>query len=443
MTDPDAGCSLRPRVGLSTDLYSPPLENLLEVLADGPSPEYIELFRGRTEDLKEARQIIPPNIPLTYHGDCLWYTQADFPADPASREEMLRARRHLDALESPWMIHECAQKSMEGYAFGLYAPPLLTRDGALAARRGALHLLDNLEGRLLLVETPPFPPHPPGPMDLGDFFHLLTRETPLGIGLDIGHVLTYLFITRRPATPASLVEWLKSSFPLERVVEIHVGGLAKRTLPTLETLIDDHAESVPDFLFDCLESVLRDLSLPSLAGVALEVDNKAPATIAREFGRFHGIVLRTAREGRRPLPASSPSPPDALSPAVENRLREGYRQLARSMSGSSDSPYAEFLYGEEIWTFGGAMKDLLPETLALLDMRGIDARSSFVSFFNRHPRSLLRPMDFLDIKLLRVLEWIDALSLEQGSSFDPVREAAQKEVLLLQDAQTQYNGDPL
>lgn len=89
------------------------------------------------------------------------------------------------------------------------------------------------------------------------------------------------------------------------------------------------------------------------------------------------------------------------------------------------------------------MKDLLPETLALLDMRGIDARSSFVSFFNRHPRSLLRPMDFLDIKLLRVLEWIDALSLEQGSSFDPVREAAQKEVLLLQDAQTQYNGDPL
>ena len=446
-------CALfpRPRVGLSTDLYSPPFEDLLEVLSDGPAPEYLELFRGRTSDLSEARRRIPAEIPLAYHGDCLWYTQAEFPSDPAYREEIQRARGHMEALESPWMIHECAQKTMEGYAFGLYAPPLLTLEGALAARRGALHLLENLGGRLLLVETPPFPPHPPGPLDLGEFFHLLTRETPLGVGLDLGHCLTYLSVAGCSATPSSLVEWLRNSFPLDRVVEIHVGGLAARTLPApkpplqapFQALIDDHTEAVPDLLFECLESVLRDLALPSLAGVALEVDNKALCTIAREFSRFHEIVVRTARPGGRPLPPSPPAPPIPLTPEAESRLRGGYRALGRSMAGSPDSPYARCLYAEEIWSFGGAMPAILPETLSLLEQRGVDPRSSFVSYFNLHPRSLLRPMDFLEIKLLRISEWIETLARERGPSFDPVRAAAEKEVRLLMDAQTQYNGDPL
>ena len=89
------------------------------------------------------------------------------------------------------------------------------------------------------------------------------------------------------------------------------------------------------------------------------------------------------------------------------------------------------------------MSAIIPETLALLEQRGVDARSSFVSYFNTRPRSLLKPMDFLEIKLLRVSEWIETLSEELGSSFASVRAAAEKEVRLLLDAQTQYNGDPL
>ena len=89
------------------------------------------------------------------------------------------------------------------------------------------------------------------------------------------------------------------------------------------------------------------------------------------------------------------------------------------------------------------MPAILPETLSLLEQRGVDPRSSFVSYFNLHPRSLLRPMDFLEIKLLRISEWIETLARERGPSFDPVRAAAEKEVRLLMDAQTQYNGDPL
>ena len=438
-----SGRSPRPRAGLSTDLYCPPLPDLLERLSHGPPVEYLELFRGRTCDLEEARRSIPEEIPLAYHGDCLWYTQADFASNPAYREEERRARGHMEALGSPWMIHECAQKAMEGFAFGLYAPPLLTEEGVTAARFGALHLQGQMGGRLLLLETPPFPPHPPGPMDLGDFFHRLTLNTPLGIGLDLGHCLTYLGVSGYPVTPESLVKWLKEGFPLERVVEIHVGGLARRRVPGGSFLIDDHSEPVPDLLFDCLEATLGELSLPALAGVALEVDNKGLPQISREFQRFAMIVDRKARPGGAPLPPASQDSPTPLDPEVETRLRSKYRKLARELSESPDSPYRRHVYPEEIWLFGGAMPDLFPETLALLEGKGIDARTSFVTFFNSHPRSLSAPMDFLEIKLLRALEWIDILSRGRETDLDIAREVARKEAHPILSDQSLFNGDPL
>jgi len=437
------GGSKRPRAGLSTDLYCPPLPDLLEVLAEGPPVEYIELFRGRTSDLEEARRMIPEDIPVAYHGDCLWYTQADFTANPGFCEEIRRARGHLEVLGAPWMIHECAQKTMEGYSFGLYAPPLLSEEGAAVARQGALHLQNHMGGRLLLVETPPFPPHPPGPMDLGEFFRRLTRNTSLGIGLDLGHCITYLSASGHPITPELLVQWLQNTFPLERVVEIHVGGLASRILSGGPALIDDHMEPVPDLLFDSLEAVLETLPLPALSGVALEVDNKALPLIAREFKRFALIVDQRARPGGSPLPPAFPEPENPLSPHAEARLRRGYVRLARDLAGSSDSSYSRQLYPDEIWSFGGAMPDLLPETLSLLMARGIDARTSFASFFNSRPRSLLQSMDFLEIKLLRVLEWIDLLSVGRESDFAPVRETANREASILLSAQSLFNGDPL
>ncbi len=433
----------RPRIGLSTDLYFPPLALLLEALKKGPSPEYLEIFRGRTEDLTRARTEIPREIPLAYHGDCLWYTQADFLDNPAYRSEVGRAVRHMDALEAPWMIHECAQKMMEGFAFGLYAPPLLTEEGATAARNGALFLQEALGERQLLVETPPFPPHPAGRMDLGEFFWRITQDTSMGIGLDLGHCMTYLALSRRNPTPASLMDWLRHSFPLERVVEIHVGGLAQRILGEETILVDDHTHPVPDLLFDSLEAVLDSLDLPSLAGVALEVDNKAIPLIIREFARFFDIVERKGRPvvpGARLGPRRLPSP---LTPVEERTLREGYASLGRDMVENLASPYRRHLYPEEIWTFGGAMPDLFPETLSLLSVMGLDARSSFIAFFNRDPSSLLQSMDFLEVKIIRALAWIKELADGRGEAFSTILRTAEREASLLLSAQHQFNGDSL
>ena len=442
-----------PLVGLSSDLYFPPLEDLILSLSPATPPEYLEIFRGRTEDLIRARNAVPTTIPFSYHGDCLWYTQSDFLFNPAFREETLRANRHMDAIGSPWMIHECAQKTMEGYAFGLYAPPLLTPEGALVARQGALALASSLNGRILLVETPPFPPHPTGPLDLATFFRIVTHDSHLGIGLDIGHCLTYLAVTGKGPDPQSLVAWLRE-FPLERVVEIHVGGLTATLLEGEECLIDDHSREVPDLLFDSLEAVGRSLSLPNLKGVALEVDNKSLPVIAREFPRFRKIVLSSFLEnpitGSRSPVFPAPQLPGNIRLGPEGSdvclsARKGYETLAQGLMEKGLSPYATTLYPLEVWNFGGSMPDMFPETLSLLEKEGIAAQDTFVDFFNRHPRSETTPFDYLKIKVRRTLEWVDTLSehLPDPDTYLTIRAMAEKEAGLLILAQEQFNGDPL
>jgi hypothetical protein len=361
----------------------------------------------------------------------------------------------MDALHSPWIIHECAQKTMEGYAFGFYAPPLLTREGAIAARKGALFLETSLNGRLLLVETPPFPPHPTGPLDLSDFFHIVTRETTLGIGLDIGHCLTYLSVSGRKAAPDELLGWLQS-FPLERVVEIHMGGLSLASVGKGACLIDDHSRDIPDLLFDSLEAVCRDLPLPNLKGVALEVDNKEIPLILREYSRFREIILRSFKRGPEehplPFPSFDPLTPidqkcteDEAPPDLLSSVALGYRRLAQDLTGSENSSYSAYLYPDEIWNFGGSIPDLFPDTISLLADEGFCPRDSFVEFFNRHPRSPTEPYDYLKIKIQRTLEWVDSLSqsLSSPELLRRIQSNVRREADLLIRAQEQYNGDPL
>ncbi len=429
----------RPLAGLSTDLYFPPVAELIAHLEESP-PDYLEIFRGRTVDLRELRGQLPPTLPLTYHGDCLWYTQPSYSTDPDFREEERRACRHMDALRSPWMIHECAQKSMEGFDFGLYAPPLLTPEGARVAREGALTLSQAMEGRLLLVETPPFPPHPPGEMDLGDFFRTLTQGTPLAIGLDLGHCLTYLAASGCPVDTPSILAWLRG-FPLERVVEIHAGGLQFLSLDGHSWPVDDHSSPLPEALFDLLEAALSRLPLPALQGVALEVDNKGSRQAAKEFARFRDIVRHHAKPGGFPLPPALPSGPP-LSSADRDRVREGYRDLARDLSGERPSPYSQHLYRQEIWEFGGNMEELFPETLALLRGSGVDVRASFVDYFNRAPHENRPGEDFLEIKIRRAGNWIDHLAKTHPEIPLSLRETRHREAQSLLHAQHLYNGDP-
>ena len=234
--------------GLSTDLYFPPLAELLNTLDEHDlRPDFIEVFRGRTEDLKHARErIVPPSVPMTYHGDALWYTDSAFQHHPAYRRETCRANRHLDATGSPWMIHECARKSLSGRTFGYYIPPALEISVARMIRKNALMLESRLEGRALLLEIPPFPFFSLGQLDCGTFFRTILEGTSLGMGLDIGHALTAFSIDRTFFSPDRFACWIRDTFPLEHVVEIHVGGLSsllETSLPAFGTTTGSRSQA--------------------------------------------------------------------------------------------------------------------------------------------------------------------------------------------------------
>jgi uncharacterized protein (UPF0276 family) len=84
-------------------------------------------------------------------------------------------------------------------------------------------------------------------------------------------------------------------FPLERVVQIHLGGLK----PFHQTFIDDHGAKIPDILFHLLAKALEHPGLIHLRGIALEVDTKNIALIIEEYDRFLSVGLEWHGKTRR------------------------------------------------------------------------------------------------------------------------------------------------
>jgi hypothetical protein len=292
-------------------------------------------------------------------------------------------------------------------------------------------------GPLFLLETPPLTYVGFGDMSMAEFFRLVTELTPCGVVLDIGHLWTVYRYTgewrRRPLT-AFLAEFL-DAFPLERVVEIHMAGLASHPSVPFHTQaqaqaageppywIDAHGAPIPDVLSDMLAQVLEHRGLVNLKGVALEVDTKPIPTIVEEFAEAHArFGPRIARDGRdaRDLRDSSLAFPAsrACSAVAAKRLAEQYALYARIVTGraaiglpvlggdASGLPlYIEHYLPHEILEWGGAVREMFPETCRDLDRAGI-APDAFVRFWFREPRETGEAYDFFLLKIARFVEFV-------------------------------------
>lgn len=148
----------------------------------------------------------------------------------------------------------------------------------------------------------------------------MTEQTACGLVLDIGHLWTvyrYTGAWRRQTVESFVAEFL-DEFPMERVIEIHVAGLAEfPTRPDSVTAadapdrpywIDAHGAPIPALLFEMLSQVLAHPRLRSLKGVALEVDTKPIATIIEEYGRFVTRFEASITEVQRNGEAASLAP---------------------------------------------------------------------------------------------------------------------------------------
>ena len=443
--------------GLSTDLYFPPMDDLLNTLEKhNLRPDFVEVFRGRTQDLRHAREhIIPPAMSMTYHGDALWYSDPSFQDNPAYRRETCRANRHLDATASPWMIHECARKVVSGRTFGYYVPPVLEPSVAQVIRLNALLLASRLEGRALLIEIPPFPFFSLGQLPCGEFFRLILEGTPLGMGLDIGHALTAFFLEQTLFSPTRFSNWIRDTFPLEHIVEIHVGGLFSLKGTSPPAFWDDHRVPVPALLWECFEAVLATCHFPSLKAVALEVDNKDISSIVPEFEIFRDMVRRLwtpDRPFKTPLPENAcPEKKcldacgvEALDLLLLETLMEG-KSPAPEKTRGNPSLYRERIYADEIWEFGGHLPDIFPRTIGLVARFIADPRQGFVSFFHQVAWTDRDPYDYLRAKSVVVRMWVEHLVQAKhihGEAAEHVLETVREEAEQILFDQNAVNGDP-
>ncbi len=462
-----AGIS-RHGLGLSVDVYSPDLFEVQDALRDhGMAPGYLELFKAEDSALAAVRERTP-SARLAYHAEGLWITQPGWETLTGSADAVDTAARQAARLGCAWINHECAAKEMAGYAFGTYLPPVFTRAAAAATARNLRQLQGRLDrspagagGPLVLLEVPPLTYVSFGDLTVPEFFSLVTQQAACGVCLDIGHVWTvyrYTGAWRRRSLSSFLAEFLES-FPLHRVVEVHVAGLEEAHAgPTVSVdqppwWIDAHQAPIPEVLFEMLDQVLSHPGLRHLKGLALEVDTKAVPLIVGEYRAFQGRYggWEDSREHAMPGPHAERdvAPPDE-SVAELQGLETQYAHYVGVLTGRLDAgslptaglePGALALYRtrylpNEILRWGGDLEDLFPETCRELADAGIEL-AAFVEYWFREPHPA-PAYDFFLLKLERFSDFIREMlpaaagrTVRQAEELRAAYEAASKGMFIV------------
>ncbi len=438
-------------LGLSVDVHSPDIFELCEELQTRRIPiAYLELFHADPKTLEIVRDRLP-HLPLVYHVEGLWLTQPDWETRYAFQQRLEAAARDLQILQSPWINQECATKEIGGFTFGTYLPPIFCASSAeMTAHhaRRAQQTLDqyNREGQteppLLLLEVPPLTYFSIGDMPYAEFFSRIVTLAPCGLVLDLGHVWTvyrYTEAWKRMGLETFFADFLKK-FPLERVIQIHLAGLASHPhlsqpissghSKTPPFWIDAHEASIPQELFTLLNLVLQNPRLINLKGVALEVDSKPIPVTCREipivqeslntfYHSPNGIHV-TVREGQAQEDSSIGC--KCFSKRMEQKLIGEYRQYVELVSGKEsgrfagtqewDGPVGEGLeyyvshyLPYEIIFWGGEVEMMFPQTCQLLGKHDISL-NRFFDFWFSHARESPAVYDFFFHKVHLFVEFL-------------------------------------
>ncbi len=455
-------------LGLSVDVHAPELTSLRRMLQERQvPPAYLEVFRTTTSALASVRREIGDGL-MTYHGEGLWVTRPEKTGSWSHRPEVDETVEQLLTVQSAWLNHECATKYLAGYAFGTYLPPLYTPGTAQVVADNAIQIQALLDDRcrltnghtpLVLLEMPPLTYFMPGTIPVQTFFRLITEWIPCGMVLDVGHLWTVFRYSgaSRSQSLERFVETFLSEFPIDRVVEIHVAGLAihesdnaRASLRpdlvgdgTLPAWTDAHAAPIPPVLFEMLDQILSHPRLTNLKGMALEVDTKPEALIVEEFtafsGRYAGFFHRAMTDvNRSSEPEYVPIEREPVSVATGQTLEQEYELYARVLVGQAEladvewsrnpacfdelEQYRSVYLPYEILQWGGKIDDMFPDTCRQFADRGVPL-ARFLSFWFQEPRQLDGIYDFFLLKIERFVEFIHEVAPDLHAMAE--REAAE------------------
>lgn len=227
-------------MGVSTEYGAMSAPGALEIAqAYDELPQCVEVLELGVETSKgldqDALTWIACGRPTTYH---FLDINLDDPAD-FDQIWLERLRDLLSEIKPHWL---CGDAGMwhhgprhEGHM--LLLPPILTRDSAYALADGIIRLREETGFEV-------FPENPPGqvfigPLHILDFFAIVLDRADTGMLLDAAHLAIYQDAHNIPVTSGL------DGFPLERVIELHMAGGARRMHEELEYIEDDHN---PDIL---------------------------------------------------------------------------------------------------------------------------------------------------------------------------------------------------
>jgi uncharacterized protein (UPF0276 family) len=148
-------------------------------------------------------------------------------SEPLNRDELARAKELRDRYQSPWAaehlqrVHTAATNG-EGPRFSLdyVLPPLYTEDFMAAYASNARALREHLGVPLALEPIPTYLPVDVPQMSEPEFVHEVIERSGCHLLLDIAHLVLSARRTGRAASE------LLNELPLDKVIEIHVAGLA-------------------------------------------------------------------------------------------------------------------------------------------------------------------------------------------------------------------------
>ncbi|MDR4495286.1 MAG: DUF692 family protein [Nitrospirales bacterium] len=441
-------------VGLSVDIYSPNVLDLSAALnRHHLSVGYLEIFHAHAQALRTVRERLPA-ISMVYHAEGLWFTQPNWHESSLGAIRLESIARELELLDAWWMNQECASKEIAGFPFGTYVPPLFTEESARLTAQQVWKAQEMLDARqwgkqaspLVLLEVPPLTYFAVGDLSYAEFFQQVTHWAPCGLVLDLGHVWTAFRYSRAWTTQTfeDFFDAFLEVFPLERVVQIHMAGLACHPTVTVNTKqsfgggsplwIDSHADPIPQELFWALGKVLLEDRLYHLKGLALEVDNKEISLICRELKRVQeqfGGNLDRIRD-RQSVAWECAIGNDWFQPEIEEgnsllfdcpELASQYVEYVSLLSGETSEKltdmlaissevkegihvYASQYLSHEILCWGGDISDMFPRSCEALKRDGLRLEQFPEFWFARPWTGEELEYDFFLMKINRFVEYI-------------------------------------
>jgi uncharacterized protein (UPF0276 family) len=265
--------------------------DFLEEVLDGPDLD-VDFFEVSPENymrrggyLPAALERVRTRYPLVTHGLTLSLGAANEP-DP---EFVAALRTELERVETPWHSDHLAFTSSGSRSLHELLPLKHSRDTA-ARIADRLETLRETLGRPLAVENVTYYA-PLGRPELGEaeFLNVLLERTRAPLLLDVNNV--YVNAVNHGFDAWAMI----ASLPLERVIEIHVAGHARKG----ELVLDTHGATTPAPVLDLLE---RTLERTGPVPVLLERDKNVPplSDLLAEVAALRAIWERATRRTNEP-----------------------------------------------------------------------------------------------------------------------------------------------